>query len=83
MLAPRGGGPMSVLSQLHLRPSLEGRMVLRMTPFDKERFFGGRGQWGVGGDPDDGNAARKVETPFVRIQRAGLPVRQAGGDAAL
>lgn len=43
----------------------------------------GEGSGGLGGDPDDGNAARKVETPFVRIQRAGLPVRLEGGDAVL
>lgn len=38
------------------------------------------GGWG---DPDYENAARKVETPFVGRQRAGLPVRLEGGDVAL
>lgn len=44
---------------------------------------GGSGGGGVGGNSDDGNAARKVETPFVRVQRVGLPVRLEGGDVAL
>lgn len=46
-------------------------MVSQNDAVRERAFFGGRGQWGVGGDPDDGNAARKVETPFVGIQRAG------------
>lgn len=77
MLAPHGGGPMWVLSPFMMISAASSSQFrgqetrgwfLRTTP---RAFFGGRGQWGVGGDPDDGNATRKVETPFVRIQRAG------------